>query len=169
VRLVHRPISAVPIPLVPSERLNESSTMKIQRIIAHVELDALVSFCVVVFFTGCATEPPPLPPNNAADPQLRSPARTPRNLLASDETTFAIERQLSATARYAESAEKMGHDVGKMSGMSEPLEEKTEQTKPAAKIYTCPMHPQVRSDKPGNCADCGMDLVPKKEGGHEAH
>lgn len=27
-------------------------------------------------------------------------------------------------------------------------------------IYTCPMHPEIRSDKPGSCPVCGMDLVP---------
>ncbi|MDP2343990.1 MAG: heavy metal-binding domain-containing protein [Deltaproteobacteria bacterium] len=26
--------------------------------------------------------------------------------------------------------------------------------------YTCPMHPEVRSDVPGKCPKCGMDLVP---------
>jgi hypothetical protein len=29
-------------------------------------------------------------------------------------------------------------------------------------IYTCPMHPEVTSDKPGKCPKCGMDLVIKK-------
>ena len=28
--------------------------------------------------------------------------------------------------------------------------------------YVCPMHPNVISDKPGKCPDCGMDLVKKK-------
>jgi CopA family copper-resistance protein len=27
--------------------------------------------------------------------------------------------------------------------------------------YTCPMHPEIRSDKPGNCPKCGMKLVKK--------
>jgi Cu(I)/Ag(I) efflux system membrane fusion protein len=26
--------------------------------------------------------------------------------------------------------------------------------------YTCPMHPSVKSDKPGNCPECGMKLQP---------
>lgn len=28
--------------------------------------------------------------------------------------------------------------------------------------YTCPMHPEILSDKPGECPICGMDLVPVK-------
>jgi Cu+-exporting ATPase len=27
-------------------------------------------------------------------------------------------------------------------------------------IYTCPMHPEVRPDHPGNCPKCGMTLEP---------
>jgi len=34
-------------------------------------------------------------------------------------------------------------------------------TQPAV-VYTCPMHPEVVSDKPGTCPKCGMDLVLKK-------
>jgi hypothetical protein len=30
-------------------------------------------------------------------------------------------------------------------------------------IYTCPMHPDVVSDKPGKCPKCGMDLVAKNQ------
>ena len=29
--------------------------------------------------------------------------------------------------------------------------------------YTCPMHPEVITDHPGNCPKCGMKLVPLKE------
>ena len=36
-----------------------------------------------------------------------------------------------------------------------------QQTKaaPSADQYVCPMHPDVTSDKPGNCLKCGMALV----------
>ena len=41
---------------------------------------------------------------------------------------------------------------------------KTETTGDAVQAvqYTCPMHPEVISDKPGKCPKCGMDLVVKK-------
>ncbi len=29
-------------------------------------------------------------------------------------------------------------------------------------VYTCPMHTEVQSDKPGKCPKCGMTLVVKK-------
>ncbi len=31
-----------------------------------------------------------------------------------------------------------------------------------AVTYTCPMHPEVLSDKPGKCPKCQMELVLKK-------
>jgi len=35
-------------------------------------------------------------------------------------------------------------------------------TMPAGMTYTCTMHPEVASDKPGKCPKCGMELVVKK-------
>ncbi len=41
--------------------------------------------------------------------------------------------------------------------------------------YSCPMHPEVRKDKPGMCPECGMNLVPTnqaethKEHTHDKH
>lgn len=29
-------------------------------------------------------------------------------------------------------------------------------------MYYCPMHPEVKQDKPGSCRICGMDLIPEK-------
>lgn len=31
---------------------------------------------------------------------------------------------------------------------------------PTGAIYTCPMHPEIRQDQPGNCPICGMTLEP---------
>ena len=33
----------------------------------------------------------------------------------------------------------------------------------AKQLYTCPMHPEVVMDHPGNCPRCGMTLIPKRE------
>lgn len=37
-----------------------------------------------------------------------------------------------------------------------------EKRQPSAAKYTCPMHPQVQSDQPGNCPQCGMALEPTR-------
>jgi hypothetical protein len=53
----------------------------------------------------------------------------------------------------AETAEvHAGHAV--VESASEPL---------SATGYTCPMHPDVTSEKPGQCPKCGMNLVPNKK------
>ena len=39
---------------------------------------------------------------------------------------------------------------------------KAKKVKQAKKVYVCPMHPEVTSDKPGSCPKCHMDLVEKK-------
>lgn len=41
-------------------------------------------------------------------------------------------------------------------------------------VYTCSMHPEVTSNKPGECPKCGMDLIEKKmemkkDNSHEHH
>lgn len=38
------------------------------------------------------------------------------------------------------------------------IQQKSEQKE----VYTCPMHPQIIRDKPGNCPICGMKLVKKE-------
>ena len=65
--------------------------------------------------------------------------------------------------------EKMKKTSEEMKETSEALKEKTEQTTPGTTNYTCPMHPEVQSAKPGKCPKCGMKLVPKKADAHEAH
>ena len=45
----------------------------------------------------------------------------------------------------------------------------TAPTTTAAAVYTCPMHPQVRSEMPGKCPICRMKLVPAQSGDHANH
>ena len=35
-------------------------------------------------------------------------------------------------------------------------------------VWTCSMHPQIRSPKPGKCPICGMDLIPVGDGGDDS-
>lgn len=36
-------------------------------------------------------------------------------------------------------------------------------TQKTASAYTCPMHPEIMSDKPGKCPKCEMTLVKKEK------
>ena len=63
-----------------------------------------------------------------------------------------------------------------LSGCPSPAPESDESTATSqdqGAQYTCPMHPEVLSDTPGKCPDCGMFLEKKipgsmHEGGHGA-
>ncbi len=59
------------------------------------------------------------------------------------------------------------HDMQNMPGMTMPRAKPAVSankaiTPPQQITYTCPMHPEIRSTKPGNCPKCGMKLVPVK-------
>ena len=172
----------------------------------RIEL-SILAVLALAFVTGCATEPPSLPRYNAADSHVQSSSGPRRTDLRKDETTIAIEKQLSGTQADAESAQNMQHDMQSMPGMqhgaetqsheemkhgenvqnekkalademkktsdemkatSDAMKQKSAAPKTEAVVYTCPMHPQIRSDKPGKCPICGMTLV-KKEQIHEGH
>jgi rubrerythrin len=86
-----------------------------------IRIDRTKLICAIVgtgLLAGCAsTVPPPLPPGNPADATIRVPTRTPDDLLLHDETTVAIQSELSQTASIARSAETMQHDMNNMPGM----------------------------------------------------
>lgn len=49
---------------------------------------------------------------------------------------------------------------GNANSISENTNSVSETNAATKQLYTCPMHPDVISDKPGKCPKCGMDLVP---------
>ena len=36
-------------------------------------------------------------------------------------------------------------------------------TEEQERMYTCPMHPEVRQREPGTCPKCGMELEPEED------
>lgn len=79
-----------------------------------------------------------------------APAKTEK----SSETSKSSSKPCCPEMKAGTSCDQMGNKTTK-----------TDQTKKDSSItavYTCPMHPEVKSDKPGKCPKCGMDLVKKK-------
>jgi hypothetical protein len=134
---------------------------------------AAVVLALSVLGAGCTSrgERAPLAANHPANPNAsESPIVPPSQTLAASD---------AATTARADEPAGTQHD---MSGMSNSMpgmqhDDRSAATQPAttqaAAIYTCPMHPQVISDKPGKCPICGMRLVVKQDaktvnhGGHE--
>ena len=70
----------------------------------------------------------------------------------------------SFTNKTKNKMQKTKNDQGNQNSGS-PSNQKTEtknENKEAMKTYTCSMHPEVKSDKPGKCPKCGMELIEKK-------
>ncbi len=55
---------------------------------------------------------------------------------------------------------KTKFDASPMQYMGAPTDKPAVQPALAGTVYTCPMHPEIRQDYPGNCPKCGMTLEP---------
>ena len=77
-------------------------------------------------------------------------------------THFSITLFLSALLTVFAAAQTHVHEHSKMDmGSNTSLAKDTTRAIVKTK-YTCPMHPEVISDKPGKCPKCGMTLVKVK-------
>ncbi|WP_425551513.1 multicopper oxidase domain-containing protein [Chryseobacterium arthrosphaerae] len=75
---------------------------------------------------------------------------------ATEKKTKPIEAKINTSKTDSKKAEKAG----------EP--KKVNAAVQSESAYTCPMHPEVISDKPGKCPKCGMELVEKENHQHTA-
>ena len=116
---------------------------------------------IVIVLSGCAANPLPSlsanHPANASGPSAPPPAAsegfTTPAANASSIATLTNAGMTTSGIQMAPGA--MQQHVGP-SGAASP----TASPAPAVKaIYTCPMHPEIHSDKPGKCPICGMNLV----------
>jgi len=75
---------------------------------------------------------------------------------------FSIAILLSASLTAFATAQLYSHERSKTHKSSDTSLVKDAHQKIIKARYTCPMHPDVISNKPGKCPKCGMTLVKAK-------
>jgi hypothetical protein len=153
-------------------------------------LTRLWAVAVLLVFAGCAGEPraEPLANNHPANPAAaEAPPPTLSQTLAVREAPPATAPESSMATMHdmqhmGHGMGGMQHDVGQMQHDMKGMQQEAPTTRPgenaapsaptltptshpattrSAAVYTCPMHPEVVSDRPGNCPKCGTKLVKK--------
>src|SRR5882724_10858120 len=79
----------------------------------------------------------------------------PISILIASAMTFAAIAKVGAMESPAVASHPL-REPNRPTGEHDHVQEKMQK-------YTCPMHPEVITDHPGNCPKCGMKLVPIKE------
>ncbi len=133
---------------------------------------SIITLLGAILFAGCATnfEAPPLTADHPASPQAVEVRRSRPPRLAADELTRKTKAQLENKSApgpdYHLTDAGAKHDMSNMKGMEGMGDTKAPSPAPSvtqAKGYwTCVMHPEIHSDKPGQCPKCGMTLVKKE-------
>ena len=70
--------------------------------------------------------------------------------------------RLKRMTNIQHATEKPKHDKKVDVETSEEHSDKSKSTAKTGTIFTCPMHLEVKSDKPGSCPKCGMTLISQK-------
>lgn len=86
-------------------------------------------------------------------------------------TGMGMEEGMGMIKKGPAMSEELGPGLGRGMGMTARERETSNlvgqhqhgDAKPT--VYVCPMHPEVRSDKPGKCPKCDMALVPAEQAG----
>ena len=104
------------------------------------------------------TTPPAHPPEKVEDPVCGMSTDTPDDYLSytyQDETFYFCSDHCREKFK-ADPDQYLDADGSEGDGdASEP------EAQDSARLYTCPMHPEVEKDHPGDCPKCGMALEPK--------
>lgn len=107
----------------------------------------LCTLASILFIAACVSEPKKRPA--ALDPSNPDAPEAP---VASQPTAFAApSSQVPVPSHAREGGDHAQHAASTPDA--------------GVTIYTCPMHPEVRSTQPGTCPKCGMTLVPEKPTG----
>jgi hypothetical protein len=126
---------------------------------------------LVSLLAGCSAPPVTFDRSHPANPQA-SEASTPpaRPRLVEDERTRETERRFASVNEVQTNEPPPIQQAGLQKHQPLSAVKEGAEKMHATEAYVCPMHPEVRSDNPGNCPKCGMKLVKAKEargGGHE--
>src|SRR5262249_47301181 len=119
---------------------------------------SMVRIAVFLALAGCATtiaeRDPSIDPTSprAQEAPLAAAPELPRR-----DPALAVKEQRTEPPPSTPAPEHHHH-------ADPPPPKPKKEVKPQAnQVYTCPMHPEVRSDKPGKCPKCGMTLVPEQK------
>jgi hypothetical protein len=117
-------------------------------------------FASVSLLTGCVnlSSSPPLPEDHPASPNAGvSASEAAKPFLMSATNLAALRLEDLPKAADASAHDHSGHathDAHAVPAKDTPT--------PQGAIYTCPHHPEVKQNKPGECPKCKMKLEVKK-------
>lgn len=132
----------------------------------------LLSMFGAVFMAGCGKHAlVDTPVTHPANPDAINSPESPRSQTLREDATPAGTDASAADATTAPAPLPADHSHHHSDAIvpdamkAMPGETVTPAQKPVEpKVsYTCSMHPEIHSDKPGNCPICGMKLVPEKK------